>query len=76
MEKQVSCPCKTSNNLWTFNWTGPHYIVVNVDASILQLVYALKPCTFNCRVPFRSENVQRPHTHYWKGYCGVREIQW
>jgi len=41
MQNQVSCPCKTSNNLWTFNWAGPHYIVVNVDASSLHLAHLI-----------------------------------
>lgn len=62
MQKWVSCPCKTSNNLWTFNWADPHYIVVNVDASILLLAYVLKLCTFNCRVPFRRETLFKDHT--------------
>lgn len=61
-EKQAFCPCKMSNNLWTFNCVGPHYIVVNVDARVLQSTYVLKPCTFNCRVPFRRETLFKDHT--------------
>lgn len=67
---------KTSNNLWTFNGAGPRYVPISVDASILELARALKLCTFSRGLPFRRETLFNGHTHYWKGYCGVREVQW